>query len=51
MMEIVVTTLKLVILAHAFVFIETFGVESPLVDVRVLSFKGRPGEVTPTDRL
>ena len=42
MMEIVFTTLKLFLLAHAFVFIETFGVESSLVDsllLRMLPFQ------------
>ena len=40
-MEIVVTTLKLFTLAHAFVSNETFGVESSLVDsllLRMLPF-------------
>ena len=36
MMEIVVTTLKLFLLAHAFVLIETCGVESSLVDSLLL---------------
>ena len=44
MMEIVVTTLKLFTLAHAFVFNEAFGVEPSLVDsllLRMLPFPNR----------
>ena len=51
MMEIVGTTLKPFTLAHAFVFNETFGVESSLVDSLLLRMLPFQNIVVPDERI